>query len=150
MDRWTIRRAFAAGGRALGWGTLSAACGILLGLAIGVIHSPPEVPGDELANEWYPVGVMLIMFVECVVGFLAGAGIALGVRTPSGRGRVFAFALGGAVLGAGLGWVLARVFHIILIDWRDLSELASNLALQAAGAVVGIGIAQRARHSGLK
>ena len=144
MDRRGIARAFAAIGRLLGWGILGVICGIGLGLINGMIHSPPEVPGDDLANEWYTVGVMLIMFVEAVAGFLLGAGIGIGVHTPARRGRVFRLALTGAVLGLGIGWVLARVFHVILIDWHDGSELVSNMAVQLAGAIAGMAAARSA------
>ena len=136
-----IGRAFIVVGRVLGWGVLGAVCGVVLGFTIGVIHAPPDVPGQPLANEWYTVGVFLIMFVECVAGFLVGAGIAVGVRTPPARWKAFGFALAGAALGVGLGWVLARVFHVILVDWRDLSEHMSSLVLQAAGAVGGMVLA---------
>ena len=131
-------RVFAVLGRILGWGMLGAVCGLLLGLAVGVIHAPGAVPGDELANEWYTVGVMIFMFLECVAGFFAGAGIAVALRTRSGRRKAFALALAGAALGVGLGWILARVFHVILVDWRDSSEHMSSLFLQAAGAFGGM------------
>jgi hypothetical protein len=132
------RRAFGVVGRAFGWGALGGVCGLLLGLTVGIIHAPRAVAGDELANEWYTVGVMMFILLECVAGFLAGAGIAVALRTRSGRRKAFAFALGGAVLGVGLGWVLARVFHVILVDWRDGSEHMSSLLLQGVGGVGGM------------
>ncbi len=131
-------RFFAVMGRVLGWGVLGGVCGLLLGLTVGVIHAPPAVPGDELANEWYTLGVMMFMALESVAGFFAGAGIAVALRTRAGRRKAFAFALGGAVLGIGLWWVLARVFHVILVDWRDGSEQMSSLFLQAAGGFGGM------------
>jgi ABC-type Fe3+ transport system permease subunit len=78
------------------------------------------------------------MVVEAVVGFLTGAAIAIIPRTPKGRRHAFGFALVGALLGIALSWILARVFHIVLFDWRDASELVSCMALQAAGAIAGI------------
>src|SRR3954453_22613519 len=122
----SIGRAFAVIGRVLGWSMLGAVCGVLLGLGIGVIHAPTVIPGDPLAHEWYtPFVFILIMPVECLAGLLIGAGIAVGVRSSSGRRNAFRLALGGAVLGVGLGWVLARVFHVLLIDWGGGSELVS-------------------------
>jgi hypothetical protein len=129
-------RAFVLLGRALGWGVLGAVCGLLLGFTIGVIHTPPDVPG--VVNEWYTVGVLFVMFVECIAGFVVGAGVAAFGRSSSGRRKMFGLSLGGAALGAGLGWVLARVFHVLLVDWRDGSELVSNLVTQAAGAAGGM------------
>jgi hypothetical protein len=134
-------RALALVGRMLGWGVLAAVSGLILGLLNGVVHNPPDVPGDELANEWYTVGVIIIMVVESVVGFLIGAAIAIIPRTAKGRRHAFGFALVGALLAIGLAWILARVFHIVLFDWRDGSELVSCMALQAAGAIVGISYA---------
>ncbi len=131
-------RVFAVVGRVFGWGVLGAVCGLFLGLVVGVIHAPWAVPGDELANEWYTVGVMLFMVLECVAGFFAGGGIAVALRTRAGRRRAFAFALGGAALGVGLGWALARVFHVILVDWHDASELMSSLFVQAVGGIGGM------------
>jgi hypothetical protein len=145
----SIGRALAVLGRVLGWGILGAVCGVLLGFTNGVVHAPPPDPGYPLANEWYPVGVILIMCVECVVGLLLGAGVALGFRTPSGRRKAFAFALGGAVLGLGLGWFLARIV-VLLVDWRDGSELVSNLVTQAAGAFGGIALAASRQPAGKK
>ncbi len=126
-------------GRVLGMGLLGAISGILLGLAAGTIHAPATVAGDDLANEWYPVGVLLIMFVECCVGFLIGAGIAVAGQSPSGRWKRFAFALGGAILGVGVAGVLTHGARIVLVNWADGSELASSLVLQLLGVVAGIG-----------
>ena len=134
-------RAVALIGRMLGWGVLAAVSGVILGLLNGVVHNPPDVPGDELANEWYTVGVIIIMVVEAIVGFLIGAAIAIIPRTPKGRRHAFGFALVGAFLAIGLAWILARVFHVVLFDWRDASELVSCMTLQAAGAVAGISYA---------
>jgi hypothetical protein len=142
MAHGWIGRSFTVVGRVFGWGILGAICGVLLGLTIGVIHAPPYDPRDELEHEWYtPAVILIIMPVECLAGLLIGTLIALGVHTPPGRGKAFVFALGGAALGVGLGWVLAKVFHVVLVDWRDGSELVSSLILQVAGAIGGMVLA---------
>ena len=82
-----------------------------------------------------------MLFRSFLAGLLIGAGIALGVTTPAGRRRSFAFALLGAVIGAGLLWVVAHLAHVILIDWRDASELMSSLIVQAVGLTVGLIVA---------
>ena len=138
MARGVFKRGVIVVGRVLGWGLLGAVSGRLLGLTIGFSLAPPDVPGQPLANEWYTVGVLLIMFVEGIAGVLVGAGIAVGAGSSPVRREVFVLALGGAALGVGLGWIFARVFHVVLVDWRDGSELVSSLVLQAAGAVGGV------------
>ena len=145
-----IGRAFALAGRVVVWGILCAFWGVLLGFINGVIHVPPAVSGEPLEHEWYPLGVLLIMVVECVAGFLLGAGVAAGVQ-PSSRGRkVLALGLGGAFLGLGLGWVLARVFQVVLIHANDSSELVSDLFLQAIGAFGGMVFGATRQEAGLK
>jgi MFS family permease len=128
--------------RVLGWGILGAICGTLLGCTISAIHVPPSDPSDPLENEWYMLFVLLLIIpAECVAGLVIGTGIALGVHTPRGRRKAFAFAVGGAILGVGLGWVLATVFHVVLVNWNDGSKHMSSLILQAAGVVGGLLVA---------
>ena len=134
-----IGRLLAVAGRVLGWGILGAICGVLLGITIGVIHAPQVDASDPLEHEWYtPFVLLLIIPAECVAGLVIGTGIALGGHTPIGRRKAFAFALGGAALGAGVGWVLATVFQVVLVNWHDGSKLMSSLILQAAGALGGL------------
>jgi hypothetical protein len=116
MTKGSIGRAFTAVARVLGWSTLGAVVGVLLGLANGVIHAPSEAPGDPQANEWYTLGVILVVVVECVAGILVGAGIAAGAQDRSCRREAFSFALVGAVGGMGIGWPMVRIFHVVLID----------------------------------
>jgi hypothetical protein len=145
--RGGIGRAFAAAVRILGWSLLGAVCGVLLGCCVGVIHAPAKPPSDPLEYEWYmPFVLILVIPLEWLAGLLIGAGIAVGVPTPARRRRTFLLALGGAILGVGFGWVLGRVFHVILIFWHDGSQHMTSLALQAVGAIVGI-IFATSRHA---
>jgi hypothetical protein len=142
MTEMGIVRLLAVAGRVLGWGILGAICGMLLGVAIGVIHAPQSDGSDPLEHESYtPFVLLLIIPLECVAGLVIGTGIALGVRTPIGRGKAFAFAIGGAALGVGLGWMLATVSQVVLVNWNDGSKLMSNVILQAAGVVGGLLVA---------
>jgi hypothetical protein len=135
---WFVR-AFAVAGRIVGWSLLGAGCGVLLGCGVGILHGPSDPPSHPLEYEWYmPFVLIVVMPLETLAGLLIGAGIAVGVRTPARRRRTFLLALAGAILGAGFGWILGRVLHVILIFWHDGSEHMSSLALQAVGAFVGI------------
>jgi hypothetical protein len=136
----TIARVFAVLGRMLGFGIVGGFCGLLLGLANGIVNAPPDVPGEPLANEWYVVGVFVDMFIECVVASLFGASIAVAVPTPSGRWKTLGLSLAGAVLGVALGWVVVVQFHVILIHWADGSAQFSNMLTQLVGALLGMGI----------
>jgi hypothetical protein len=144
-----IVRPLAVAGRVLGWGILGAICGVLLGCTIGVIHAPRTDASDPLEHEWYtPFVLLLIIPAECVAGLVIGTGIALGVHTPIGRRKAFAFAAGGAALGVGLGWVLATVFQVVLVNWHDGSKLMSSLIMQAAGAIGGLVVASSSDLAG--
>jgi hypothetical protein len=136
-----VGRALAVLERIVISGLVGAGCGLFFGLTVGLIHAPADVPGDPPANEWYTAAGFAVMFIECVAGFLLGFGVAVGFRTSPGRRRAFALAFFGSALGAGLAWVLARVFHVMLVDWRDGSELVSSLISQAVGAVGGMALA---------
>jgi hypothetical protein len=149
MTQVGIGRLLAVAGRALGWGILGAICGVLLGIAIGVINAPRRDASDPLEHEWYtPFVLLLIIPAECVAGLVIGTGIALGVHTPIGRRKAFASALGGAALGVGAGWVLATVFQVVLVNWHDGSKLMSSLIFQAAGAVGGLVVASSSGSDG--
>lgn len=113
-------------GRMFGWGILGAVCGVSLGLITGLLHIPPDNPGDPLANEWYGLGVIITMFFECCAGGLLGAGIAVVVRGPSARTRAFLLAILGAVLGVGA----AR----LMPDQGD-DALVLSMFFQAVGVV---------------
>jgi len=67
-----------------------------------------------------------------------------------GRRNVFLFARLGALLGLGIGWLLARVFRLVSIDWRDGSELASSLLFQAVGAFCAMVFAASRPVAGVK
>jgi hypothetical protein len=131
-------RASALVGRVLGWGALGALCGLILGLVNGVIHTSPELPGADWANEFRPFRLMAIMSFECVAGGFVGAGLGLGVPSVSARRRAFFFAVWGAALGVDLGWVLTRVLHVPSVEQLYGSELMWNLIPQALGALGGI------------
>jgi hypothetical protein len=142
MTQVGIGRLLAVAGRVLGWGILGAICGVLLGITIGVINAPPSDTSDPSEHEWYtPFVLLLIIPAECVAGLVIGTGIALGVHTPIGRRKAFAFAVGGAILAVGLGWMLATVSQVVLVNWNDGSKLMSNVILQAAGVVGGLLVA---------
>ena len=137
-----IVRLLAVAGKVLGWGILGAICGVLSGIAIGVINAPRRDARDPSEHEWYtPFVLLLIIPAECVAGLAIGTWIALGVHAPIGRRKAFAFALGGAALGVGLGWVLATFFQVVLVNWHDGSKLMSSLILQAAGVIGGLVVA---------
>ena len=90
---------------------------------------------NDLTHEWYTVGVLLCMFVEALTGFLLGAGIAVGSNTRSRRRRAFAFVLGGALIGLGVEWILARGLHWTFVDWRRLLPNSHRaMLMQAIGA----------------
>jgi hypothetical protein len=71
-------------------------------------------------------------------GTMVGAGLGLGVPSVPARRKAFFFAVCGAALGVGLGWVLTRVLHGPLVEQLYGSELMWNLIPQAVGALGGI------------
>ena len=92
---------------------------------------------SDWANEFRPVRVIAIMSFECVAGGFVGAGLGLGVPSVSARRKAFFFAVCGAALGVGLGWVLTRVLHVPSVEQLYGSELIWNLIPQAVGALAG-------------